>query len=83
MFLGLGVLASTILLIEHPLGANTAALSSPGPSGRSPWAYYFAFYVIEHYIDLSLQICGTPVVLAICDPAEVDVRPRISGAAAI
>ena len=46
--------------------------------------HQFAFdlrYRVSH--RSALQICGTPVVLAICDPAEVDVRPRISGAAAI
>jgi hypothetical protein len=56
VFLGLGVLASAILLIEHPT-AKTAALLA-----LAVWAfaraYYFAFYVIEHYIDANYRYAG-------------------------
>ncbi len=56
LFLGLGVLASTILLIEHPR-VKTAALLA-----LAVWAfaraYYFAFYVIEHYIDPHYKYAG-------------------------
>jgi hypothetical protein len=56
LFLGLGVLASAILLIEHP-DAKTAALLA-----LATWAfaraYYFAFYVVEHYIDPHHKYAG-------------------------
>jgi hypothetical protein len=56
LFLGLGVLASAILLIEHP-SVKTAALLA-----LAVWAfaraYYFAFYVIEHYIDTHYKYDG-------------------------
>ena len=56
LFLGLGVLASAILLIEHP-SVKTAALLV-----LAIWAfaraYYFAFYVIEHYIDTNYKYAG-------------------------
>ncbi len=49
LFLGLGVLASALLL------ANTPTLRSTLLLAIAVWAfaraYYFAFYVIEHYID--------------------------------
>jgi hypothetical protein len=56
LFLGLGVLASAILLVEHP-SVKTAALLA-----LAIWAfartYYFAFYVIEHYIDRNYKYAG-------------------------
>ncbi len=56
LFLGLGVLASAVLLIEHP-SVKTAALLA-----LAIWAfaraYYFAFYVIEHYIDTNYKYAG-------------------------
>jgi hypothetical protein len=56
LFLGLGVLASGILLAEHP-GWRTAALLA-----IAVWAfaraYYFAFYVVEHYIDPGVRFAG-------------------------
>jgi hypothetical protein len=56
LFLGLGILASAILLIEHP-SVKTAALLA-----LAVWAfaraYYFAFYVIEHYIDGDYKYAG-------------------------
>jgi hypothetical protein len=56
LFLALGFLASAILLWEHP-DAKTAALLAV-----AVWAfvraYYFAFYVIEHYIDPGSKYAG-------------------------
>jgi hypothetical protein len=56
LFLGLGILASAILLLEHP-SLRTAALLA-----IAVWAfaraYYFAFYVVEHYIDAGHKYAG-------------------------
>jgi hypothetical protein len=56
LFLGLGTLASAILLLEHP-SVKTAALLA-----LAVWAfaraYYFAFYVVEHYIDANYKYAG-------------------------
>jgi len=56
LFLLLGSLSAGILLIEHA-GWRTAILL-----GVSIWAfcraYYFVFYVIEHYADPSFRFAG-------------------------
>ena len=56
LFLLLGVLASGLLLAEHPDWKFAALLA------LSIWAfaraYYFVFYVIEHYIDPEFKFCG-------------------------
>ena len=56
LLLGIGLLASTILLIDHPSWRAAALL------GAAVWgfcrAYYFAFYVIEHYIDPQYKFAG-------------------------
>jgi hypothetical protein len=56
LFLGLGILASAILLLENPGWRNAALLAV------AVWAfaraYYFAFYVIEFYIDRSYRFAG-------------------------
>lgn len=56
LLLGLGLLASAMLLIEDPR-LRTAALLA-----IAVWAfaraYYFAFYVVEHYIDRSYRFAG-------------------------
>jgi hypothetical protein len=56
LFLIIGVIASTLLLIEH-LDFKTAGLLA-----ISIWCfcrfYYFAFYVIEHYVDPSYRFSG-------------------------
>ena len=56
LFLVIGLLASALLLIEH-LNFKTAALLA-----ISIWCfcrfYYFAFYVIEHYVDPSFRFSG-------------------------
>ncbi|HZL90778.1 MAG TPA: hypothetical protein VFB96_20590 [Pirellulaceae bacterium] len=56
LFLLLGILAAGILLSEHPRWKVAVLL------GLSVWgfcrAYYFAFYVIEHYVDPSYKFAG-------------------------
>lgn len=56
LFLLLGILASTLLLLDH-LEIKTAILLAV-----SIWcfcrSYYFAFYVIEHYLDPSYRFAG-------------------------
>ncbi len=56
LFLLVGLLASALLLIEH-LEIKTAVLL-----GIAVWCfcrfYYFAFYVIEHYVDASYRFSG-------------------------
>ena len=56
LFLALGVLASGLLLWEHPSSRVALLLS------LAVWAfaraYYFAFYVIEHYVDPSYRFAG-------------------------
>jgi hypothetical protein len=56
LFLVIGVLCSILLLIEHPT-IKTAVLL-----GLAVWSfarlYYFAFYVIEHYVDSSYKFSG-------------------------
>jgi hypothetical protein len=56
LFLLSGSIAALLLLLESPT-LRTAALLT-----LSVWcfarAYYFAFYVIEHYIDPSYRFAG-------------------------
>ena len=56
LFVGCGLIASALLLAEHP-SIKTAALL-----GVAVWsfarAYYFVFYVIEHYIDPGYRYAG-------------------------
>ena len=56
LFLLGGIIASIALLIEHPTLKVAVLL------GISIWcfarAYYFVFYVIEHYIDDSYKFSG-------------------------
>jgi hypothetical protein len=56
LFVVAGVAASGLLLAEHP-GLRTAALLA-----IAIWsfcrAYYFAFYVIQHYIDDGYRFAG-------------------------
>jgi hypothetical protein len=61
LFVLCGVLAGVGLLLEHPT-LRTALLL-----GLAIWsfcrAYYFAFYVIEHYIDPTFRYAGLLSVL--------------------
>jgi hypothetical protein len=56
LLLGVGGLASLLLLIENP------SLKSALLLAVAVWAfcrsYYFAFYVIEHYIDPQFRFAG-------------------------
>jgi hypothetical protein len=56
LFLLLGPLAAVLLLLDAPSLRNTVLL------GIVIWsfcrAYYFAFYVIEHYVDPSFRSAG-------------------------
>ncbi len=56
LFLVVGLLASALLLVEH-FELRTAALL-----GIAVWCfcrfYYFAFYVIEHYVDPGYRFSG-------------------------
>ncbi len=56
LFVVMGLLASTALLLEHP-SVRVAFLL-----GLAIWsfarAYYFAFYVIEHYVDPNYKFAG-------------------------
>ncbi len=56
LFLLGGVIASVILVIEHPsLKVAVLLATSVWCFARS---YYFAFYVIEHYIDKDYVFSG-------------------------
>ncbi len=56
MFLFLGILASSLLLLELKSWRSSAFLFI------AIWsfcrAYYFAFYVIEHYVDGNYRFAG-------------------------
>lgn len=56
LFVLCGVFAGVGLLLEHPTLQSALLL------GLAVWsfcrAYYFAFYVIEHYIDPSFRYAG-------------------------
>lgn len=56
LFLGIGFLAAGLLLLRAP--SITVAILL----GVSVWSfcrfYYFAFYVIEHYVDPSYRFSG-------------------------
>ena len=56
LFLLVGILAATLLVLEHP-GWKVALLLA-----LAVWcfcrSYYCAFYVIEHYVDSSYKFSG-------------------------
>jgi len=56
LFLGLGLLAAALLLADAP------TLKDAGLLALTVWAfcraYYFAFYVIEHYVDSGQKYSG-------------------------
>jgi hypothetical protein len=61
LFVVTGLLASTVILLDHPSWKVAALL------GLAVWsfarAYYFAFYVIEHYIDPTHRYAGLAAFL--------------------
>jgi hypothetical protein len=56
LFLIIGLLSSAFILIEHPEIKIAVLL------GIAVWCfcrfYYFAFYVIEHYVDSNYRFSG-------------------------
>src|SRR5438876_5408767 len=56
LFLLVGLVAAALLLIEHP------SLKAAVLLAIAVWCfcrfYYFAFYVIEHYVDSSYRFSG-------------------------
>jgi len=56
LFVLSGLLASSVILLDHPSLKVEALL------GLAVWsfarAYYFAFYVVEHYIDPTHRYAG-------------------------
>ncbi len=56
LFLAAGLASSVLLLLEHPTLKAALLLA------LSVWCfcrfYYFAFYVIEHYVDPSYRFSG-------------------------
>ncbi|MEO8271490.1 MAG: hypothetical protein ABI557_17335 [Aureliella sp.] len=56
LFVALGMLASGLLLVRTPELTSTVLL------GIAVWAfcraYYFAFYVIQHYVDPAFRFSG-------------------------
>lgn len=56
LFVGLGLLASALLLLEAP-SIRVAILLVVAVCAFAQ-AYYFAFYVVEHYIDDGYRFAG-------------------------
>ena len=56
LFLFLGALSAGILLVEHP-DWRFAVLLALAVWGFAR-AYYFAFYVIQHYVDPAFRFSG-------------------------
>jgi len=56
LFLAAGIAASALLVVEHPELKVVLLMSI------AVWcfcrSYYFAFYVIEHYVDPSYRFSG-------------------------
>jgi hypothetical protein len=72
LLLGCGILASALLLAEHP-SVKTAALLAVAVWSFAR-AYYFAFYVIEHYIDPGHRYSGARPLRAVAAPAAAATR---------
>ncbi len=56
LFLLIGVLSGVVIILDHP------TLKMAGLLAVCIWsfarAYYFAFYVIEHYVDRTYRFAG-------------------------
>ncbi len=56
LFLACGAMAATILILENPSWRNALLIA------LAVWCfarfYYFAFYVIQHYIDPTYRFSG-------------------------
>ncbi|MBE7494578.1 MAG: hypothetical protein HS117_06510 [Verrucomicrobiaceae bacterium] len=62
LFLGIGVISAALLIVERPEWRGTLLLAS------CVWgfcrAYYFAFYVIERWVDPRFKFSGLGHFLA-------------------
>lgn len=56
LFLAIGLLAGGLLVLEHP--TLRVALLLTVTIWSFARAYYFAFYVIEHYVDPGFRFAG-------------------------
>jgi hypothetical protein len=56
LFLFIGIFASALILAEHPTLKVTLLLALAIWSFSR--AYYFAFYVVEHYVDPGYRFAG-------------------------
>lgn len=74
LFLVMGLLAACIVLLLHPDWRIAALL------GLMVWAfcraYYFAFYVVQHYIDPRYRYAGLGSFLRHAMSAEGPLRDR-------
>jgi hypothetical protein len=62
LFLIIGVVSSVVLCLDNPT-LRTVVLLSLAVWGFCR-AYYFAFYVIEHYVDPSFRFSGLMSLVA-------------------
>lgn len=64
LFVVLGLMASTIIVLENPSWRLVVLL------GIAIWAfaraYYFAFYVVQHYVDDGYKFAGLISFLRYC-----------------
>jgi hypothetical protein len=64
LFVVLGLMASTIIVLENPSWRLVVLL------GVAIWAfaraYYFAFYVLQHYVDDGYKFAGLISFLRYC-----------------
>jgi hypothetical protein len=76
LFLALGVLAAAIALARYPDWRLAALMAI------AIWAfcraYYFAFYVIEHYVDPSFKFAGLGAFVRHC-LQQRRIEPRWHG----
>ena len=56
LFLLVGGLAAAFLLAQHPTWTTAACVASLG--WASARAYYFAFHVLQHWIDPTFRFTG-------------------------
>lgn len=71
LFVAIGIAASAVLLIEH--GSIRVALLLIVAIWAFCRAYYFAFYVIQHYTDPNYRFAG------LIDFAKYVLRKRRNG----
>lgn len=74
LMLATGLLAGALLLMKHPKW-STAFLLAIAIWGCCR-AYYFAFYVIEHYIDSGFRYAGLIDFLQRLQRGDLPLRKR-------